>query len=134
MRVVVAVFFEPAGRLRGLGRGAAASLVLGCVGRSSAPSTTSVRLFARLPRICAVRFTTRRAFRGLPRGCGPRPLELRRSELILRLRPVRRTKERDFASRLCRPGYNAHRGVTHYSSVLVAFALLVIRSFLLHVW
>ena len=70
MQVVVAVFFEPAGRPRGLGRGVAASLVLGCVGRSSAPSATSVRLFARLSRICAVRFTTRRAFRGLPHGRG----------------------------------------------------------------
>ena len=70
MRLVVVVFFEPAGRPRGLGRGAAASLVLGCVGRSSAPSATSVRLFALLPRICAVRFTTKRAFPGLPHGRG----------------------------------------------------------------
>ena len=70
MRVVVVVFFEPAGRPRGLGRGAAAPLVLGCVGRSSAPSATSVRLLARLPRICAIRFTTSRAFRGLPCGRG----------------------------------------------------------------
>ena len=69
-RVVVAVFIEPAGRPRDLGRGAAASLVFGCVGPLSAPSATSVRLFARLPRICAVRFTTRRAFRGLPHGRG----------------------------------------------------------------
>ena len=71
MRVVVGVSFEPAGRPRGLGRDAAALLVLGCVGRLSAPSPTSVRLFARLPRIIVVRFTTRRAFRGLPRlrGC-----------------------------------------------------------------
>ena len=45
-------------------------------------------------------------------------------ELVLRLRPVRRTKKYDIASRLCRPGYSALRGVTHYSSVLVAFALL----------
>ena len=43
---------------------------------------------------------------------------------VLRLRPVMRTKARDFASRLCRLGYSALRGVTHYSSVLVAFTLL----------
>ena len=42
---------------------------------------------------------------------------------VLRLRPVRLTKARDFASRICRKDYSALRGVTHYSSVLVAFAL-----------
>ena len=45
-------------------------------------------------------------------------------ELLLRLRPVRRTKARDFASRLRRPGYSALHGVTHYNGMLVAFALL----------
>ena len=66
--VAAGVFFEPP---RGLGRDVAASLGPGCMGRSSAPSATSVRLLARLLRICAVRFTTRRASRGLPRlrGC-----------------------------------------------------------------
>ena len=46
------------------------------------------------------------------------------SELLLRLRPVKRTKAGDFVSRLCRLDYSALRGVTHYSSVLVALALL----------
>ena len=193
MWVAAGALFEPAGRPRGLGRDVAALLVLGCVGRSSNPSATSVRLLARLPRICAVRFTTRRAFCGLPRlrGCAsvsgasaleeawrssliseglasacspsefsslvvlswnglrsftwiyPRifhpdrqphtrsALTGRRSymglhilELVLRLRPVRRTKARDFASRLCRPGYSALHGVTHYSIVFVAFEAL----------